>query len=238
MGPLEFSSTVPKLIPDTSYSYYHLPQLAPELDLLRRCRTAVNLLVVSEELLRAIREAGISSSALEQLAEKKDQIVPKSKVRRIITSLPSKTKDDLLADVARPNLDADQIHLMTDSIHNQRKSPVGIPDFAWKHWQIFSAEYRQINTDAITIGRAFVEAAEYVDGIAIFLCAEEHEPSFDDKHQQEQDEVCCHRYTFTTLVARAVKEAFPTVRVERWCLRLGQDTDVQTLNDDRQFSPD
>ncbi len=120
-------------------------------------------------------------------------------------------------------LDLQGIHEIKQQLERQEVSfNKNIPEFAWQHWQIFQTEYkRAIPKLAIDVGRAFVEAAKTVQGIAVFLCAEEHLPDFDNADQRLQDDRYCHRYTLASLIAKSLSESFPSAVIELHCLRLG-----------------
>lgn len=165
-GPLEFSSLIPQMMSKRhSYSFYHMPLLAPEKALLEKYHKA----------------SKIDST-----------------------------------------LDLQGIHEIKQRLEGQEVNYNKIPEFAWQHWQVFQTEYkRAISQLAIDVGRAFVEAAKNIEGMAVFLCAEEHLPDFDNADQRLQDDRYCHRYTLASLIAKSLKESFSSSVIELHCLRLG-----------------
>ena len=172
-GPLEFSTKIPGMMKNgQSYSFHHLPLLAPTLDLLASYR----------------------------------------KANRIEASL-------------KP----DEIEMYATGLSDGSIRDDDVPEYAWKHWQIFKASYkRDLTPAAILAARAFAEAASASGGIGIFLCAEEFLPGFDEASASEQDEFYCHRYTLAAAVARSIVGNVPKVAVERHSLHLGKPPQVST----------
>lgn len=114
---------------------------------------------------------------------------------------------------------------------NRNAGEEDIPEYGWKHWQIFRACYlRDLSQPAILTVRAFVEGASSMGGMCIFLCAEEHLSGFDGASQTEQDEFYCHRYTAAAAIARCIMADTPNLVIERHSLRLGAQPDVDTWN--------
>jgi len=93
---------------------------------------------------------------------------------------------------------------------------------ASKHWQVFREQYiKDLPAIAVNIGRAFVEAANAVGGLPIFLCAEEYLSHFDAQDQGLQDERYCHRYSIAHLVTANLQSAPSGVHVHHIHLRIG-----------------
>ena len=172
-GPLEFSTKIPGMMNNgQSYSFHHLPLLAPALDLLASYR----------------------------------------KANRIEASL-------------KP----DEIEMYATGLSDGSIRDDDVPEYAWKHWQIFKVSYkRDLTPAAILAARAFAEAASVSGGIGIFLCAEEFLPGFDEASASEQDEFYCHRYTLAAAVARSIANDDRKVAVERNSLHLGRPPQVST----------
>ena len=94
---------------------------------------------------------------------------------------------------------------------------------AWKHWEVFRESYllELSSNNGIAVVRAFVENAQaYKSGLAIFLCAEMLDPSFDAAEHQRQDEVYCHRFTLAAAIAKSLLTDFPRSEVYRVDLSL------------------
>lgn len=90
-------------------------------------------------------------------------------------------------------------------------------------WHDFRDRYNEeLGEGAITVARAFVEAADCGGGMAVFLCAEPCCPDFDTLPAAAQNANHCHRFTLAHRVARQLQQACPTIRVERVDLDPGE----------------
>jgi hypothetical protein len=165
-SPAEFATIIPERLEEAGikqYSFHHLPQAAPSLDLLGAWRRA------SQQSARLVDKE--IDTAVQQVI-RGDEPVPT----------------------------------------------------AWRHWQVFKARYSRETAEspAIAAGRAFVEAARDVGGIAIFLCAEERRAQFDSLSPQEQDGCYCHRFTLARQIARSIRRDFPDAKIHRVDLSVGE----------------
>lgn len=178
-GPLEFASLIPQMMSKShSYSFFHIPILAPEKRLLEQYRKASKL------------SSSLDSQGIDEIKQRLEQ---------------------------------------QGMAYNKN-----IPEFAWQHWQVFQSQYTQgMTKTAIEVGRAFVEASRTIQGIAIFVCAEEHLPDFDGADQKLQDDRYCHRYTLASLIVKSLRESFPSEEIELVCLRLGGDPEIHRWTEGR-----
>lgn len=109
--------------------------------------------------------------------------------------------------------------LTTDEIEKQLESLKNgnLPEKAsYKHWQIFKEVYKKemlSEKTAIEAARAIVEYVASINGLAIFLCAEEHHHDFDALTQKEKDDAYCHRFTLFSLVKKSIQKDYPNTKV-------------------------
>ena len=83
-------------------------------------------------------------------------------------------------------------------------------------WQSFRDQYvNGLLEEALEVARAFVEAATAANGLAIFLCAEDEQPEFDQLPPAEQNDHFCHRFALTRQLAHRLKQAWPDVQIKR-----------------------
>jgi hypothetical protein len=128
----------------------------------------------------------------------------------------ARAKDGLAPLVLEPN----EIKKYSEQL--AKGVPTDVPDYGWQHWQIFRARYsRELDPTAVQAARAFVEAASVVGGVAIFLCAEEYRPSFDQDSQADQDEYYCHRYTLAKEIAKSLHSDFSGDQILQRSYRMG-----------------
>jgi hypothetical protein len=83
-------------------------------------------------------------------------------------------------------------------------------------WRTFRDRYlAELAPEALAVGRAFVEAAAAVGGMAIFLCAEAHQPAWETLTEAEKDAHYCHRFTLAARLAAVMKAEYHDLRVKR-----------------------
>ncbi len=87
-------------------------------------------------------------------------------------------------------------------------------------WQVFKAHYKRYlsQENRLNIAVAFVEATASRDGIVIFLCAEEYQPDFLQRTQEDQDQSYCHRYTLATQVAKQLASPEHSIKIHHFDL--------------------
>jgi hypothetical protein len=95
---------------------------------------------------------------------------------------------------------------------------------AFRHHEVFRAAYlRELqSTAAVAVARAFVEAANEIDGIPILLCAEARRAEFHLAAREEQDADYCHRFTLAAQVAAALKRGSSGMEVVRLDFSIGE----------------
>jgi hypothetical protein len=82
-------------------------------------------------------------------------------------------------------------------------------------WREFRDRYvAELTPSALSVARAFVEAAVSRSGLAVFLCAEPHQPAFDELTPENQQHSYCHRYTLAHKVADTLRLAWPVAAVD------------------------
>ena len=119
-------------------------------------------------------------------------------------------------------LDSLEIKGTTERIQHGTPGFGDVVSYAWKHWQVFRARYlSELSDIALRTGRAFIEAANAIGGLPIFLCAEECCPDFESESQAVQDEHYCHRYTLCSVLANHMQAARPGTGVRFLSLRIG-----------------
>lgn len=100
----------------------------------------------------------------------------------------------------------------------------------WRHHDVFRAAYKLELTrrpHAVLAARAFVEAAQREEGMAVFLCAEPLAPSFDQLPREDVGEalgknnLSCHRFSLAAAVSDSLAVAFPGEQINRVDLDLG-----------------
>ena len=166
------------------YGFWHLPCLAPSIELLGLWRKAMEPFRKVARLEQEIaRKTGSESSseaydklrcARKELDEHASEIA--------VDDIPSVVEEVRVADV------------------NERSVPVA----AFRHWEVFKAMYlRQLPGFAVDAACAFVEMAQVRGGVAVFMCAEEYCSNFEGLLREAQDDAYCHRYTLASAVARA-----------------------------------
>lgn len=90
-------------------------------------------------------------------------------------------------------------------------------------WEEFRRRYdEELDDDALRVGQAFVEAAAASGGMAVFVCAEEDQPDFDDLELVDKFLTYCHRFTLARRLAARVRDDHEGVDVELVHLELSE----------------
>lgn len=105
-------------------------------------------------------------------------------------------------------------------------------------WSQFRKHYNdEVGAAAVAVARAFVEAAAVRGGLAVLLCAEPYETTFDDLPEDVavQNDCHCHRFNLARRVADAMLAERPGLKVER--VDLDAAAFVAAFRDDRVYEP-
>lgn len=205
-SPRELASLVPAAMQQWAtvhrrssqpYGFWHLPCLAPSIQLLALWRKATELFRKVERLRKDIVKASPDDRSMTDLMSKLDR-----------------AKNDLDEHVAR--FAVGDVPSAVENVLRNGINEAELPVAAFRHWEIFRAGYvRDLPTFAIDVACAFVEAARAHGGVAIFMCAEECCSSFDILSRDDQDNAYCHRYTLAATITKAFEKLHPNAVVKR-----------------------